>query len=300
MKGRHVDFGFAIGTSVDARHKGHVEVNVCIKIAVTRLHGIGRVSLDSLDDNENLEAAVTYVLAYAMFVAPRLPVRIGVASSRRRVVETVAIAALDVLIEKSPDSVTLRVRRADLHRRHRDWDLAVSDLEAARTLSPAWPGIDLVQGRVWLDMGWARSAEACATRYLAAQPKSESGLLLRAEVLRAEVLRAEVLSALERWDAATQAFADLVAGSDAPQPDHYLAWSRAERRGTGDRRAEALAVLDAGIDRLGPAPALHLEAIDLEIGTERFAAALEREAAGALAVAARRRPRRREAHGRGA
>ena len=48
-------------------------------------------------------------------------------------------------------------------------------------------------------------------------------------------------------------------------------------------------MLDAGIARLGPAPALHLEAIDLEIGTERFDAALER--VDALASNAKRQER---------
>lgn len=90
--------------------------------------------------------------------------------------------------------------------------------------------------------------------------------------LRAE--RARILAALGFDEAASEDWSFVMARTARPQPDQVLLWSEALSR-AGDLR-RALDVLDDAIERVGPAPALVLRALDVEIALGWTTAALGR------------------------
>src|SRR6266542_2762063 len=50
-------------------------------------------------------------------------------------------------IQREPRNAQLYLKRAELHRIHRDWDSASSDYEKARDLAPKLETVDFLAGR---------------------------------------------------------------------------------------------------------------------------------------------------------
>jgi len=174
------------------------------------------------------------------------------------------IAELSVALVRQPDDAGLHFQLAELNCQHGDWVAALSSLARVDQLAPGRFPSDLVRGRAALGAGQVPEAKAALDRFLAAHPGHAQALVLRAR-------------AFERLGKNEPCLADYraaLAASAQPEPDLFqeIAVALAFR----GREGEAVRVLSAGIDRLGAVPSLVLKAMDLEIATKQFDAALSR------------------------
>lgn len=177
------------------------------------------------------------------------------------------IADLTARIEAAP-TAALYVRRAELHRIHRDWDLARADFDRARELEPELADIDFGLGRLLLDADKPAEAVTALSRFLAVRPDHSAALAARA---RARALLGQHAEAAKDFDAA---IAHLQGGPG--QPGYYLERARALVAASPDNRARALAGLDEGLERLGQPVTLQLLAIEYEIELNHIDGALAR------------------------
>lgn len=175
------------------------------------------------------------------------------------------IAEVSRQIEKEPGRADLWSKRADLHRRHRDWPAARSDLAAARRLDPRQADLDFLAGLVEFDAGSPAKALELLDRQLAANP----------DHVPARLCRARTLVVLDRAGEAVRDYDVTLRISRDHVPDHYLERARAQRAAGADV-AVVLQGLDDGIGRLGPVVSLQSMAIDLELQRNDRQAAVRR------------------------
>jgi predicted Zn-dependent protease len=175
---------------------------------------------------------------------------------------------LDRRIEADPGEADLYLRRAELRRVHRDWDAARADYRKAKRLDPALDIVDLCLGRLYLEEGRAKKAEAEIDRYLARRPTVAEGYLVRARARAALGRRQEAVDDYRRSLS--------LPAPRPPSPDTYIELARLlEDSGEGGPAA-ALRAIDEGIATLGPIVTLQMPAIELEISLGRFEDALRR------------------------
>lgn len=178
------------------------------------------------------------------------------------------LARLDQQLERAPKDVDLWLARAALHREHRDFDAALSDLERAAALDPARAELDYHRARVTLAAGQPAAAEAALTRFLERRPGHAAGCALRA---RARTDLGRPLAAAADWTCAIEAH-------PAAPPDYYVARASALAAAGDAHLVAALEGLEAGLARFGevPVPTLALQAAEIEVRLGRTAAALAR------------------------
>jgi tetratricopeptide (TPR) repeat protein len=181
------------------------------------------------------------------------------------------LAELDARADTA-SHVDLLLRRGELHRIRGETGLALADFEHARRLGAPAGEIERLRAHALLEAGRAAEARQAALAALEREPGSGDARLLEARALAALGRRGEAARA---YDAALASLRD-------PGPDLYL-----ERAALAAGPEPALAVVEAGLARLGPAASLELRAIELECALDRFDAALAR-----LARLAERAPRR--------
>ena len=169
-------------------------------------------------------------------------------------------------IEARPDDAELYLQRGELHRLHEDWAAAKADYDRAEKLDPKMAGVDLARGRLWLSAGDAKEAKKCLDRFLAREPGSAPGLIERGRSL---VRLGRRLEGVEDYTRA-------LAGADRHKPEWYLERAEALRAEGPTRLEEAVRGLDEGIRKLGPVVSLRLLAIDLDLESKRYDAALSR------------------------
>jgi tetratricopeptide (TPR) repeat protein len=175
------------------------------------------------------------------------------------------IAEVSRQIERAPDRADLRFKRADLHRRHRDWPAARSDLVVARRLDPNLADLDFLSGLVEFEAGKPAAAVELLDRQLTANP----------DHVPARLWRARTLVALDRAGEAVRDYDQTLRLSQEPLPDHYLERARAQCA-AGTDVAVVLQGLDDGMGRLGPVVSLQSLAVDLELQRDDRTAALRR------------------------
>jgi len=93
------------------------------------------------------------------------------------------IKAVTTAIEQEPENAALYLRRAELHRLHRDWAAARSDLQHAASLSGDPTMVDLYLGRLFLDEGQPDRAVELLSRYLEQEPRQTVARVSRARAL---------------------------------------------------------------------------------------------------------------------
>ena len=179
------------------------------------------------------------------------------------------IADVTAAIEAAPADASLRIKRGELHRIHRDWDLARRDFDAAAKLAPEDPIVEFHRARLELDVDQPKAALKRIGRYLSLAPAAGP---------RAPVVHARTLVALGRHRAAADAYTRAIEGSreGRPSPDDYLERARALRAAGKKHRDEALRGLDEGIERLGGPITLRRLEIEIEIESGRVDDALAR------------------------
>ena len=185
------------------------------------------------------------------------------------------IEKLTAEIARDPGNAQLYIRRGELHRVHEEWDAALADYRRAQTLAPAEDRIDFLRGRALQEAGRSGQAKTALDVYLARHPGH----------VEARVARARALRALGEYRAAVDDYAHAIERISRPDPDLYLERARTQLA-AGDP-VQAIAGIDAAVERLGPIPSLQLFAIELDVQQGRVDAALLR-----LDVLAARSPRK--------
>ena len=176
------------------------------------------------------------------------------------------VVAVSQEIQQRPRDPDLYYRRAELYRRHGDFDHSWSDLETAQKFATNMAILDLSRGLLLSDAKWPASAKLYLDRFLGHEPKHVPGL----------AARARVQLQLTNRDAAAQDFTLAILHSETPQPELYIERAQALASETGVGLKDALQGLDEGLKRLGPIITLQLHAIDLELRLKQTNAAVAR------------------------
>ena len=175
------------------------------------------------------------------------------------------IADLDRRIAAAPNDGALVLRRAELHRIHREWAAADADYGRVLALAPRHPEAAWLRARSALEAGDVATALAQLDRYLVRHPEHPGARLTRARALIASARATEAVGD----------FAAAVEKLPQAEPDHYLEWADAQRAAGMPADAQ-LATIERGLRRLGPVPALEALALEIELGTGRIDDALAR------------------------
>jgi predicted Zn-dependent protease len=166
-------------------------------------------------------------------------------------------------IAAAPEDGRLHLQRANLLREHEDWSMALEACERAAALDPGL-AVDPLRARILLESG--RPGDAL--------PLLDKVLLSRPDETECRVWRARAHRLLGHAAAAADDFRKALDRCAAPQPD--LVQEAADTLAAEGASQEAVAVLDAGMAKIGVVPALMLRAIDLEVAAGSFPAALAR------------------------
>jgi Flp pilus assembly protein TadD len=176
------------------------------------------------------------------------------------------IAEVTAQIKLYPNDASLYLKRGELYRLHRNWQQAIADYQQVKHLAPELEVLEFAFGRLFFEAGQFKQANKWLNRYLLHNPQNVEAL----------VLRAKVLARLGRHRAAANDYAKVITHSSKLKPDYFIerAWQLINTGRNG--RLAALAVIDEGIKKLGPIVTLELFAIDIEVASRQYAAALER------------------------
>ncbi|MEY2549513.1 MAG: hypothetical protein QOD64_2095 [Verrucomicrobiota bacterium] len=174
------------------------------------------------------------------------------------------IAAQITAVAKNPSDAGLRLELASLYGRHGELQLALRNLDKVDALAPGKFPTDLFRAEAFLVARDFAKAKQALDKQVAAHPESGRSWLLRARAQRE----------LGRHAASLADYREALKRTPAPEPD--LVEEVAGALAADGQKAEAAQVLAAGIERLGKIPSLMLRALDLEIETKNFDAALRR------------------------
>ena len=173
------------------------------------------------------------------------------------------IAELSKQIAAEPRNARLYLQRADSYRQHEEWQAALADCDKARELDPAIEA-DLLRGRTLQEAGRPADALPLLDGFLGRHPEHPQAL----------TCRARSFEKLGRHSAAIADYRKALKHTPIPEPDLVL--ETANVLAAQGAEAEAVPVLNAGIEKLGQIPSLVLRAMELEIATKNFDAALGR------------------------
>ena len=174
------------------------------------------------------------------------------------------ISELKARLAQRPEDGPLQFALADLLFQERKWEETLTALDQVDRITPGKFSSGRLRGSALLEL--QRPAEALRTLdgYLDDSPHD----------LRAVLIRARALSALFLTNEALEAYRDTLRRTPVPGPELFHEVSLAlSAAGCG---REALAILDQGLELLGPIPSLGQQALDLELAGKQFDAALVR------------------------
>ena len=174
------------------------------------------------------------------------------------------LAQLAAELEKTPNDARLHFQLADLNGQHGDWQMSLLNLDRVDELAPGKFPTALLRGQAWLAGGQPAKAKAVLDPLLAAHP----------EYAHAWVLRARTWQRLGDGPASLADYREALRRTPVPEPD--LVQETADAMAAQGREKEAVQILAAGLEKLGAVPSLVLRAMDLEIATKNFDAALSR------------------------
>jgi len=174
------------------------------------------------------------------------------------------IAEVTSQIKVNPRNARLYLKRGELHRLHRDWRAALADYRRAEQLNPSLDEVKLARGHLYFEAGKVQQARIWLDQFLFTWPNHVDALLTRARVL----------VKLNQRIAAVNDYSRAIATLTNPKPEHYI--ERAQALVNEGHKNEALRGIDEGIEKLGRLVTLQLFAIDLELSSKRYDAALSR------------------------
>lgn len=176
------------------------------------------------------------------------------------------IEALDALLEQNPDHVATLLERADIYRRHRNFDKALSDLNRVRLLSPTNNIVHLLTGLTLLEQGKFKEAETALQLFIVRSPANPRGHLALAKALTLQ----------KRHLDAAHAYELVIESQSIPTPDHYLARAHAYMEAGKPYLSQALAGLEEGMGSIGPLITFQRLAIEIEINQGNTDNAIDR------------------------
>lgn len=165
--------------------------------------------------------------------------------------------------DESP-SPALYLERADLYRRHGEFDAALADISAAERLQTNATPLTLDCARVLSDAGRAAEALSAIQKFLASEPQHGEALIIRAR-------------SFARLGKASESVADYNAGIAkciAPGPDLFL--ERAKQQAVLGKLDDAVRGLDEANPNAPSFSTLQLAAIDYDRQRGAFDSALTR------------------------
>lgn len=174
------------------------------------------------------------------------------------------LAQLATELEKTPNDPALHFQLADLNGQHGDWQMSLLNLDRVDELAPGKYLTALLRGQAWLTGGQPAKAKAALDLLLATHP----------ECARAWLFRARAAQRLGDAPGSLADYREALRRTPVPEPD--LVQETADALAAQGREKEAVQVLAAGLEKLGAVPSLVLRAMDLEIATKHFDAALSR------------------------
>jgi tetratricopeptide (TPR) repeat protein len=158
----------------------------------------------------------------------------------------------------------VHLEEAHLRRLAHDFDGALVSLGRAATFGADPADEAIVRGQIYLDAGWPGAARNELDRALRTYP----------ERFHLRLIRARASHRLGEPSAAAADYRVAIAGMRSPTPDQVIEYRDVVLE-AGDEEG-ALAALDLGMARIGPAPTLQLPAIDLALALDRPGDALRR------------------------
>jgi tetratricopeptide (TPR) repeat protein len=153
---------------------------------------------------------------------------------------------------------------ASLHRRHREFEAALREIDRAAEVAPDSSRIHYARGLTLLEAGQLGAADEVLSHFLAREPQDAAGLHARA--------RARL--GLGRAGGAASDFSLAIAHANEPGPDLHLEYAQALM--ACGRRGEAILALEAALEALGPVVALERAIVALEVESGRLESALDR------------------------
>ena len=169
------------------------------------------------------------------------------------------IAALDARIAAAPDDPDLYLKRAELHRLHRDWPAAMADYDRAARLDPDLPMVAYLRGRALFEAGRPDEAIGLLDAYVTHHPDHADARIVRARC-RAEL--GNNAGAVADLDHAIAILA-------SPTPELFIERARLQRPDA------AIAGLDDAMKRLGPVVTLIAASIDAHVAANDPVGALD-------------------------
>lgn len=176
------------------------------------------------------------------------------------------IEVLSALLKQNPDHVASLLERADIYRKHRDFDEALEDLNRVRSLSPTSSAVHYLTGLTLLEHGKFNEAETALQIYIGRSPSSPRGHLALAKVYTQQ----------KRHLDAAQAYELAIENQSTPTPDYYLARAYAYKEAGKPYLSQALEGLEEGIALMGPLVTFQRLAIDIEIVQGNHQSAIDR------------------------
>ena len=174
------------------------------------------------------------------------------------------IAELTAESKANPSDPALYFKLGNLHGLHGDAELALKNLKRADDLAPGKFPTNLVRGEALLIAEEFARAKEALDRHIAAHPEAARGWLLRARAKRH----------LAQHETSLVDYREALKRTAPPDPD--IVQEVATALAAAGEKSEAAEVLSAGIQKLGNIPSLVLRALELEIETKNFDAALRR------------------------
>jgi tetratricopeptide (TPR) repeat protein len=176
------------------------------------------------------------------------------------------IISVSQRIEANPTDSELYIKRGDLYRLHQDWQASLADFKQAQKLSPENREIHFYLGRLWWDSGEHESAKSELDNYLSHHPDSIGGL----------TLRSRVLAKMDKLPLAVNDISKAIDLQSPPLPDLFLERKNLVISQGPEYFEEALRGIEEGIAAMGPLVVFLQAAIDIEVGLNRYDAALKR------------------------
>jgi predicted Zn-dependent protease len=163
---------------------------------------------------------------------------------------------------KQSESSSLYLERADLFRRHGEFDAALADIGAAERTNHAVFNLD--RARVLCDAGRAAESFEFIQTFLKSDPANAEAL----------IIRARCQARLGHPEAAVADFTAGISRCPAPGPDLFL--ERAKQQAALGQLEEAVRGLDEAITNGTPLPSLQMAAIEYDRRRGAFDSALAR------------------------
>lgn len=174
------------------------------------------------------------------------------------------ISAITAEVKRVGVSADLLEQRAELFRRHAQFDAALVDIAAAEKMVTNSPALLLAKARIFSDAGMAQPALATIQKFLAAQTNHAEGFFIRA---RSEARLKQPQAAIADYTAALKLF-------PAPPVDLFL--ERARQQALIGKLDDAVRGLDEAMARSSPLPVLQMPAIEYDRQRKAFDSALKR------------------------